>query len=96
MAHVLLYQEWQSQTGNWYCNDVKDLGGISGLWWIPARMMDMSLTDYISWLIKNYKPDNISWNGKILIFSWAKEHYGLCHKFVLDINRIARNKHFIC
>lgn len=96
MAHILKYQEWQSPTGYWHCNDVSDLAGISGYWWVPARMLGLTPADYVKWLIKNYQPDRISFNGKTLLFSWSKEHYGKCHKFVLDINREARNRKFIC
>lgn len=92
--HILRYQEWQTPGGYWHCNDVSDLAGMSGYWWIPARMLRMSPAEYVEWLIKNYKPDNIKWNGKTLIYSWSKEHYNLCHSFVLYINRIARQKGF--
>ncbi len=94
--HRLTYSEWQGGSGQWYCNDVKDLAGISGYWWVPARMMEMSPAEYVQWLIDNYQPDNIRFNGKTLIYSWSKEHYSKCHKLVLDINRIARKKNFNC
>ncbi len=92
--HILKYSEWQSPTGKWYCNDVEDLAGISGLWWVPARMLEMELDEYIKWLIKEYQPDDIKFTGKVLLFSWSKEHYSKCHSFVLYINKIARSKRF--
>lgn len=95
MAHLLVYKEWQSPTGYWYCNDVSDLAGISGQWWVPARMLEMSPCDYLKWLIENYKPDKIHFDGKNVFYSWSKEHYMLCHKFLLDINREARKRNFI-
>ena len=94
--HRLEYSDWQSGSGEWNCNDVKDLAGISGYWWIPARMMDMTPAEFVKWLVENYHPDKISFNGKTLLYSWSKEHYSKCHKFVLDINSIARKKNFIC
>ena len=29
MAHVYKVDKWQSTTGKWHCNDVKDLAGVS-------------------------------------------------------------------
>ena len=95
MAHVLVYKEWQGGSGNWYCNDVSDLAGISGKWWVPARMLEMAPAAYVQWLIDNYHPTTLIWNGEILIYSWDKNHYADMHKFVLYINRIARQKNFL-
>ena len=95
MAHVLKYSEWQGGSGNWYCNDVADLGGQSGLWWVPAIMLEMTPSEYVQWLADNYHPDHISFDEKTLVYSWAKEHYALMHKFLLYINKISRNKNFL-
>jgi hypothetical protein len=95
MAKVLKYSEWQSPTGFYYCNDTSNLGGIAGEWWVPSRMLGMSPAEYVEWLVTTYKPDKISFNGKTLIYSWAKENYGLCHKFVLYINAQARKRNFL-
>lgn len=95
MSHILKYSEWETPTG-WFCNDIEDLAGISGLWWIPARLLNMTPADYIQWLINNYKPDKIKFTkNNVLIYSWNKEHYQKMHSFVLYINRIARQKHFL-
>ena len=97
MAHILVYKEWQSDTGKWYCNDVSDLGGQSGLWWIPAHLLGMSAPEYVQWLIDNYHPDTMYYNidKNFLSYGWSKEHYSLCHKFVLYINAQARKKKFV-
>lgn len=94
MAHQLVYKDWQSPSGRWYCNDVSDLAGVSGLWYTPARMMGMTPAAYVEWVIKEFKPDDIFWNGKIFFFSWSK--YIDCHRFVLRLNKEARNRGFIC
>lgn len=96
MAHILRYQEWQSPTGYWYCNDVSDLAGISGYWWIPARMLGITPADFVALLIEKYQPDQISFNGKTLLYSWKKENYGKMHSYLLWINREARNRKFSC
>jgi hypothetical protein len=87
--------EWQSGSGNWYVNNTSDLAGIAGEWWIPARILGITPAAYVEWLVKNYHPDNLSFNNDVLLFSWKSEHYSLCHKYLLDINRIARQKNFL-
>ena len=96
MAHILKYTEFQSPTGYWYCNDVSDLAGISGYWWAPARMLGITPADFVALLIEKYQPDEISFNGKTLLYSWKEENYGKMHSYLLWINREARNRKFSC
>ena len=95
MAHVYKVEEWQSPTGKWLCNDVKDLAGVSGKWWVPARMLGMSLTDYILLLKDEFKADIESYYEPtdVLLFSWKKQTD--CHRYVLWINSMARKANFI-
>lgn len=95
MSHVYCCSEWESPTGRWLCNDVKDLAGISGKWWVPARMLGMSLTDYILLLKEEFKADIDSYNesNDVLLFSWKK--YADCHRYVLFINNAAKKANFI-
>ena len=72
MAHLFKMTEWESGAGGiWYCGDVEDLGNNSGAWWITARMLGMSLTDYVEMLINTFKVDKISYNREtnVLIYS---------------------------
>lgn len=95
MAHVYKVDEWQSPTGEWYCNDVQDLAGISGKWWVPARILNLSLTNFVL-LLKDKFNANIKTYYEptdVLIFSWEK--YAECHKYVLWINSMARKVNFI-
>lgn len=88
--------EWESTTG-WHCNNVNDLGGISGEWWVVARLLDLSPADYIKWLIENYKPDYMYFDHdkENFFFHWDKSNYSKAHAFVLYINSVARKKNFI-
>jgi hypothetical protein len=52
MAHQYKVSKWKSGSDHWYCNDVTKLSEISAKWWIPARLLNISLTDYIL-LLKN-------------------------------------------
>lgn len=95
MAHLYKVTEWQSPSGNWYCNDTADLCGVSGKWWIPARMLNMTFTDYILMLRREYHANIVRYNESTdcLIFYW--DNYADCHRYVLYINREARKRKFM-
>lgn len=87
--------EWQIGA-KWYVADVSDLANDSAAWWIPARLLNLSLEDYITLLTEKYNATIDKWypdsnDGKsLLIFSW--KNYSDAHKYKLDMNRIARNQ----
>ena len=64
--------EWQSESGYWHCNDVSKLAGGSSNWWHQARIWQFTPADFIEFLIKEYKPDYISYSAgsNLLTFSW--------------------------
>lgn len=95
MAHVYKVSEWQGGSGCWRCSDTSDLGHGSGRWWIPARVLGISPAAYVELLVKDYQVDHISFNNNMLVFSWDEKNYARMHKYVLWINKIARNKNFI-
>lgn len=93
--HIYKMSEWEI-ADKWYCNDVTELGKNSGLWWYPVRLLGISPADFVLMLKNEYHADNISYaeDRDVLIYSWNKENYSYMHKFVLMINRTARNKQF--
>lgn len=103
MAHLLKVTEWQGAGGRWRVADISDLAHDSAAWWIPARMLGISLEDYVTLLMEKYHADIEGWyaesnNGKsLLLFSWSADNYKYAHQYLLDMNRIARNKNWtIC
>ena len=95
MSHIMKYTEWESN-GNWYSRDVSDLTHNSDAWWLPARMLNISLTDYIMILKNDYHAFDFRYFQDVNILLW-KWNYNDCHKFTLWINREARNRKFkIC
>lgn len=95
MSHIMKFTEWESN-GKWYCNDVSDLAHGSGYWWEPARMLNISLTDYILLLKNKFHATNFKFpEQKILLWDWKS--YSDCHNFVRFINQEAKKrKYFIC
>ena len=92
---LLRYTEWQGDSGYWYCNDVTDLASPRSKWWAPARMMNIPLTEYVQWLIDNFKPDNIKYYPEqdVLIYSWKKQ--ADMRVFKNKINALARKYNYI-
>lgn len=79
--------EWQSGSGNWYVADTTTFTK----WWQIPRFLNISLDEYIKLLVNDYKVDDICYNKEkdVLLFSW--ENTTMSHKFMLFINRMARN-----
>lgn len=82
---------FQSPTGRWHVGDFTAVGKMSNAWWLPARMMEMSLTDYVLFLIDN-KASHITFDGKTLLFSF--DNYADAHAWELRLNKEARNRNF--
>lgn len=97
MSRLYKASEWQIGS-NWYVADISDLTNDSAAWWIPARFLNLSLEDYILKLKNEYNAiiDRFcpsANNGKsLLIFHW--DNYNDAHRYLLYINRIARNKNW--
>ena len=95
MKHILNYSEWESGSGNWYCNDTTKLGTAASQWWTPAHMLGLSVPNFVTLLATEYKPDSIKLCGGTLIYYWKKENQQNCHKFVKFINAEAKKKGYL-
>lgn len=98
MAHLFKTTEWRSPSGKYHVADISDLANDSAAWWIPARMLGLSLENYVTMLIDKYHATIDGWypesnNGKSLL-NFSFEKYSDAHQYYLDMNRIARNKNW--
>jgi hypothetical protein len=95
MSHVFKLNEWQSPTGRWFCNDVSDLGHGSGAWYLPARILNISLTDFILLLKNEYNVSHIKYNQErdVLVYSWNNQND--MRRYKNFINAKARQINFI-
>ena len=84
--HQYKASEWKSGR-KWYVADVADLANDSAAWWIPARILNLSLEDFVILLKNDYNATIDGWypesnNGKsLLTFSWF--NYSDAHKYLL-------------
>lgn len=99
MARLFKVAEWQDTTSKEWCvGNQDDLAHGSNYWWLPPRFLGMALDDWILKLknefnakISYIKPSKTAPCG-ILLYHWDK--YEDAHKYVLWINRLARNNNW--
>lgn len=93
MKAIFKASEWKDYNDNWHVADVSDLANNSAAWWIPARILGLSLEDFILMLMNEYHA-NIKYLRKsgIVLYTW--KNYNDAHQFLLYINRVARNKNW--
>ena len=97
--HQFKVSEWQDTiTKEWSVGDVEELGRGSNYWWIPARLLNISLEDWILKLKNEFnakltylQPSKTAPAG-ILLYHWT--NYADAHRYLLWINKLARNNNW--
>ena len=86
--------EWQDANGRWHVGNLTAVGKGSNYWWYPLRLLNMQVEEYINMLVNEYKVDHVCYSEapNVLMFSWDNNNYANAHKYMLWINRMARNK----
>lgn len=94
MTQIYKAKEWKGASEKWYVADTQDLGHGSAAWWIPPHIFGLSYEDYIYLLKDKYNAKHFSYSleRNVLLFSW--DNYEDAHRYLLDVNRLARNKNF--
>ena len=101
MSHILKMSEWESPNGRWHVADTNELAKGSSHWWLPMRMLGISVQEFITLLKDKYHASHFhfvdygkdSQDNSLLLFTFDK--YMDAHKYLLDMNRIARQKNFV-
>lgn len=98
---VFKITEWQSPTGRWNAVCTDNLAAGSACWWVPARILGISLTDYIRLLINEYHAIIDGWHDygdkdkRNSFLSFHFDTYAEAHKYALTINLAARHKQYM-
>ena len=91
----MLYKmsEWESSSG-WHCGCIDDLTKGSNVWYLPARILNMTPAAYMEWVIKEYKPDYTYFSSEkcLFFFSWKSQEKERAFKNF--INKKARERNF--
>lgn len=87
-------EEWQGASGVWYCEHTSSFPANVEKWVIPARVLNMSVDDFLRMLIKDFKPDviTVKKDGSFVSWGWSKQSE--MRKFKNFINSEARKKNF--
>lgn len=87
-------EEWQGASGVWYCEHTSSFPANVEKWVVPARVLNMSVDDFLRMLIKDFKPDviTVKKDGSFVSWGWSKQSE--MRKFKNFINSEARKKNF--
>ena len=68
--------EWQSTgTKIWYCEHTSSYPQGVQKWVVPARILGLSVDDFLRMLIKDFKPDviTVKKDGSFVSWGWSKQ-----------------------
>lgn len=93
--HLFELTYWELN-GSYYCNDIKNFKGHSAKWYVPMRILDLSVEDYIDLLINKFDAKNIKYNRQTdcLLFHFSKESNA--KNYCSYINKKAKAMHYYC
>lgn len=100
MAKLYKISSFQSDSGKYHviCSD--QIGKVGNAWYFPARVLGISIPDFILLLKDKYNANLVGWTNSensskplFLYYNWTSQKD--VHKFVLDVNKEARMKKFL-
>ena len=93
--HLFQLSYWEFN-GSYYCNDVKNIGGKSCKWYVPMRILNLSVEEYIKLLIEKF-------NAKRLTYYAPTDYLGFCFlkeadvkAFCSFVNKKAKSLNYYC
>lgn len=94
-VHLYQMTAWESG-GKWNVNDVKNLSGRSAKWYIPMRILDISIEEYIDLLVNTFHATGLYYYAPTdyLAFYFLKEKDAKA--FCSYVNKKARIKNYCC
>ena len=73
MGKIYKAEEWQTASGQWHCTD-PDLIGRGDQWLIPAKILNMSIVDYLVMMKDNFNAIvNIREDGGFAYCCWESQ-----------------------
>lgn len=92
--HLYKMTYWNNN-GNWYCNDVQDISGPSAKWYVPMRILNLSIEEYITLLVDTFHAKDLSYYEPTdyLHFRFLTEKD--VKAFCSYVNKAARKRSFV-
>lgn len=91
IPHLYKMSYWDNG-GKFYCNDVEAVGHVSSKWWVPARILQLSLTEYVNLLVEKFKVDKLRYYADKDLLTFYFNDENKADKFVKYVNKIAKEK----
>ena len=84
------------QDGLYRCNDIKNFKGRSAKWYVPMRILNLSVEDYIDLLINKFHATGVKYNRQTdcLLFYFIKEIDA--KSYCSYVNKKAKAMHYYC
>lgn len=98
MARPYKATEYQDAIGKWHVGEYSDLAHYSNGWWVPARFLGISLEDWVLKLKNEFHATITAFypttpcGVSLLLYEWG--NYADAHKFLLWLNKQARDHHW--
>lgn len=86
MKHLYKATEWQSSLG-WHSADTLDLAHDSAVWYIPARILNMDVIEFLIF-IRDHFNATLGRHNNFVYYCWESQED--CHRWTLYINKAAR------
>ena len=95
MAMLYRLEEWQGESGRWYCEHISSSPEGVQKWVLPARLLDMTVDKFLQWLMDTYKPDHFFRTEDCSFVGWSWSDQEQMRKYKNAMNKIARQKNFL-
>ena len=93
--HLYNMTHWET-SGRYYCNDVQNIGGKSCKWFVPMRILNLSVEDYVKLLVDTFHAKGLKYSDKTdcLVFHFDTEKEA--KSFCAYVNKKAKEAKYYC
>lgn len=96
MKHLYQMTTWQSGSGKWRVNDVKNLAGKSAKWYTPMRILNLSVEDYVHLLLNKFNAQGMYYYAPTDLLSFYFKTEIEAKKFCSYVNKVSKSKNYCC
>lgn len=87
-------EEWRGSSGIWYCEHIASYPKDVEKWVIPARLLNMSVDEFLRMLIEEFKPDHIHAKADGSFVSWGWSSQAAMRKYKNWMNAQSRKVNY--
>lgn len=86
-------EEWTNGV-SWYCEHTGSHNWETQLWVVPSRILGMTADEFLRYLIKEFKPDNVYGRKDGSFVGWSWKSQAAMRKYKNFINAKAREVNY--